>query len=677
MRLDNIPMLKPFLSLLTGILLSYYFDADASWFLGLVLLFLLIGFFSMWRKLTHTRWMLISSISFLCSLMAAGAYSYSSSHHYVRLQDGMYSYTAVVDKIISQKTGYTRCYLKLISVKDTALTQSYSVIANVYSDELLPSDTIYAQSYIKHFSPAYNAGQFNLKEYYGYKHIYQTTSVANERFSKAEYQGRFHFQRWCFQAALWCKDVYVKYIPSRSAITMQALLLGVKNDISEDMMNVYMNTGVMHVLAVSGMHVGILYLGIMVLLKPIYRRWSLISILPIILVWVFSFITGGGPAILRAAIMITFVDMGKKLNEDSHSTNLLFVSGFCLLMFQPYLVWDIGFQLSFAAMLGLFYLMTPIQNLIWVKRRWVKEYIWSPSVMSLSAQLATTPLTFYYFGNFPIYFLITNLLILLPVTIALYSGVILLLTSIILPESINLFIGKMIDFFVYYGFDALLEWMAQLPAAYANQIYLSFWQVIFLLLAIFFLGYWMYHLKNGKWLVYSFLLCTVTVFGSFVRQFQLKRSASVSILHIPKSSAVVVDNYIWTPLQNNLMVVKDNGFSLQGYLREKGWKKWQYLPPEHVQMDSFSLVVGDKSFYLLHEPLKSFYPDKKVEADYLILGADFYLNIEQLKERFKFQTIVLDGSLDYSKYGLFKKMLTEANIEYWDTREQGALEINL
>lgn len=674
--MDNVPMLKPFLALLIGIVCAYYFKVPTIISLIFSIVSLLICIIGMTRRLVHIRWLTISSVSALLSLLFIGSFIYSYQNQDTLIEDDKYEYVATVDKILNQKENYTRCYLQIHSIKGKSLDQPYKIIANVYDGHVLPADTLYAQSYIKTLSSALNAGQFDLKKYYGYKYIYQTTSISSDRFIIHSYKG-FHFQKFCYQAALWCKEVYLRFIPHRSAITMQALLLGVKSEISDEMMDVYMHTGVMHVLAVSGMHVGILYLGFMVLLRPIYRRWKFITIFPIIFVWLFSFMTGGGPAILRAAIMITFVDIGKKMDEEAHSVNMLFLSGFLMLMVQPYLVWDIGFQLSFAAMLGLFYLMDSLQNVLYVKNKWVRDYVWNPSVMSVSAQLATTPLTFFYFGNFPIYFLLTNLLILLPVTLALYTGVMLLVTSTFLPESFNFFLGKIIDYTVYYGFDALLEWMSKLPAAYSSQIYLSLWQVMSISIAVIFFAIWLKQLKNGKWLVYAVALCSVTVLGSFVRQVERKSQVHASVLQVSNTTTVAIDNFLWTPQANNIQVVKENGFSLNGYLREKGWKKWEYLPPDYVKCNDKFLVIGRQSLMYLNESLKSFDEHRPLEVDYLILGNDFYLNVDDLSRKIHFEKIVLDGSLSYSKYNLFKNILSKHQIPFWDTREQGSLEWTL
>lgn len=458
---------------------------------------------------------------------------------------------------------------------------------------------------------------------------------------------------------------------------MQALFLGKKSDISEDRIQVYMNAGVMHVLAVSGMHVGIIYLGFLMLLKPLYRKRKWISVLPIILVWLFSFVTGAGPAVLRAALMITFIDIGKKFNEDTNAVNLLFASGWLLLTFQPYLVWDIGFQLSFAAMLGIFFFMKPIQNLLYIKTGWIRNFIWTPAALSCSAQLAATPLTFFYFGNFPILFLLTNIVILLPVTFAMYLGTGLLCVSAILPEFISVWIGRIIDLVLHFGFDSFLGGIISLPGTYFNQIHLSVWQVFVLYAGILFLGYWMYHIKEGKWLLTALSLFTVTVFGSLVKQMNLDQKVKIALMYVPNQHAVAVNDYLWTAGSYTDGIVRSNSFFLKGYLREKQLKGWTGVAPEYVRQDSTGLMIGDLSIYILNSDLRKFSAQFPVRVDYLVLGDELFLDVNALQDKFRFKHLVLDGKLSYNRYNLFKRLLDKEGISYIDIRQDGAVELLL
>ncbi|MCO5233199.1 MAG: ComEC family competence protein [Chitinophagales bacterium] len=674
---DELPMMKPFLSFLIGILMAYYFDFPFHVYLVLTFVFLFIGLILMTSYFKKTKWMALSGFSILLSLLFVGSMNYSYKKNYQPLKDGYYSYQGVISKVISRNSDYTRCYLDIIDVNREPIAHPYTVISNISDTLIYAGDTIWASSTLRPLMPSLNPGQFDVRKYYGYKYIYQTSTIKKGNFFVKPFKGFFHFQRWCQQSAVWCGEIFRKFVPERSSLTLQALLLGIKNEISQDMMEVYMQSGVMHVLAVSGMHVGILYVGLLTLLRPLYRRWKYITFISILLVWIFSFITGGGPAILRAAIMLTFVDIGKKINNQSNPVNLLLVSGFILLLFQPYLVWDIGFQLSFVAMLGIFYLMRPIQNLFYFNKNWVKNFLWAPTAMSISAQLATTPLTFYYFGNFPVYFILTNIFILLPITLALYGGILLLLTSFIFPDNINLAIGKILDNIIFYGFDGFLQWMTSLPGAYVNHIYLSFWQVVILSMSIYFFGYWLYHLKNGKWLIGSIMFLFISFLGSWIREYRLSIHPQAHILHVSGQHAIAAENFIWSNTMINDSIIQKNGFFLNGYLRNNGFNSWRIGLPSYAKGDSCLVTIGKSSIFVLNQNLNNFSSENPLVVDYLILGNQLYLNTDELLKKINFSCLVLDAALDYKKYQLFKRLLTEAQIPFYDIRVSGALKISL
>jgi len=669
-------MLKPLIFLSMGIAAGYYIPASFTIWGILASCCLCSGILLMVLKLSHTSWITLSGLLLLLSLFALGAGAYSIQERVV-INPGFYHYKASVGKIIQQQEGYTRCILDIRSF-DSLPVSDFKIIANITgSGRILPGDELWVSSYVREMNGSLNLGQFNTKKYYSYKHIYYTTSLKPHQFVQKVYDGRLNITRSSYLAALWCGEQFRNFMPERSAHTMQAILLGIKHEISDEMIKVYTNTGVMHILAVSGMHVGILYVGVVALMRRLIRKWRWLTIIPVILVWIFSYVTGAGPAILRAAVMITLVDIGEKTGNRSDSMNLLLAAGFLLLMVQPYLLWDIGFQLSYAAMFALLIYMKPLTDILYVENYFAREYIWKPSVMSVSAQMVTTPLTFFYFGNFPTLFLLTNMLVLLPVTVALYGGVLMLISSVILPDTVTIWLGKLMDITLYYGFDELLRWVTKFPGAYSDQIYLAYWQVIVLLIAIACLGVWMYRLKEGKWFLSALLLLTITVSGSAIRKWYLMGRQTISVLQVPDKHVIAVNNFLWHADIPRVQLEDKAGFFINGMLRQTGWKHWTNISPSFVRYNDTMFVAGGYSFLVLNESLFRYSDSIRVQVDYIIPGNDLYLNTEQLLQRFEFRAIILDGSLNYKKYDLFKRLLDKAQIPYYDTRTDGAMMIPL
>ncbi|WP_449438588.1 ComEC/Rec2 family competence protein [Pedobacter steynii] len=150
----------------------------------------------------------------------------------------------------------------------------------------------------------------------------------------------------------------------------------------------------------------------------------------IALVWFYALLTGFSPSVLRSAIMLSVFIIAKSFNRQSNSYNIISFTAFCLLLYDPFLIWDVGFQLSFLAVLGLIYLQPKIQNWWHPKNKWINK-LWEVTAMSLAAQFITYPLSVYYFHQFPIYFLISNLFIMVPIALLMYLGIIILMGKLV------------------------------------------------------------------------------------------------------------------------------------------------------------------------------------------------------------------------------------------------------
>lgn len=197
----------------------------------------------------------------------------------------------------------------------------------------------------------------------------------------------------------------------------QAILLGQKQFLEKDMKQAYSQTGVMHLLAVSGLHVGIIYALLMFVVKPFgLKKMGMKSYLclVILMIWVYAIMTGMSPSVVRAAIMFSLLTMGQMRERKPSVFNVLAFSAMLMITVNPNVIFEVGFQLSYLAVAGIALLQPRILNLWQPDHKW-QEYIWQLLVVSLAAQLATFPLTVWYFHSFPTFFLVGNLVV-IPVT---------------------------------------------------------------------------------------------------------------------------------------------------------------------------------------------------------------------------------------------------------------------
>src|SRR5687767_2118517 len=191
----------------------------------------------------------------------------------------------------------------------------------------------------------------------------------------------------------------------------EALLIGYKNDLDKTLVQSYSNTGVVHVIAISGLHLGLIYWLLTLLFKPLQKRkfrW-LRPIFILTGLWLFSLLAGAQPSVLRSAVMFTCIVLGDALDKKSSVFNSLALSAMLLLCINPYWLWDVGFQLSYAAVLSIVIFMQPVYHWFYIRNK-ILDLIWKLNAVTIAAQILTVPIVIYHFHQFPLSFMFTNFL---------------------------------------------------------------------------------------------------------------------------------------------------------------------------------------------------------------------------------------------------------------------------
>ncbi len=261
-----------------------------------------------------------------------------------------------------------------------------------------------------------------------------------------------------------------------------AILLGYDDNLADEVRKNYVAAGSMHILCVSGMHVGIIYLLASFLLGFLNRKkWqkTLKQVLLLALIWFYALIAGLSPSILRASLMISFVIIGEMINRKGFIINSLAASAFILLCVNPNNLFEIGFLLSYAAVIGIVVLQRPIYNLLYVKNK-LLDRAWEITTVALAAQVATIPFTLFYFNQFTTYFWLSNLFMTPISFIVVISGMVLLLVSWI--PYVSTFVGYLVWGSVYV-MNWVVEQVERLPFSIIKGLYVSEFEFAMLLLA--------------------------------------------------------------------------------------------------------------------------------------------------------------------------------------------------
>ena len=262
-----------------------------------------------------------------------------------------------------------------------------------------------------------------------------------------------------------------------------AILLGNDETMDPSLRASYASAGVSHILCVSGMHVGVIFMILNFLLKPLEYSKNLRllkAILLMLFIWAYACITGLSPSVTRAATMFSFVTIGGMLRRNTNIFHSLFASLFILLIINPLLIFEIGFQLSYAAVFGIVIFQQKLVAL-WESKHKIINYFWNLITVSVAAQLATFPLSVYTFGQFPNYFLLANISVISLSFLVVVSGVCLLAVSFI-PYISSIF-AQLLTFEIRL-MNFLIQSIEQLPGAVTDNIRISWVQMVLMYLCI-------------------------------------------------------------------------------------------------------------------------------------------------------------------------------------------------
>lgn len=274
-----------------------------------------------------------------------------------------------------------------------------------------------------------------------------------------------------------------------------AILLGYDEMLSHELRKGYTAAGAMHVLCVSGLHVGIIFLIFGLMLQFFERlRYGVLlrGMLLLFIIWFYAFITGLSPSVMRSALMISFLVVGQMLKRRGQALNSLAAAALFILIIDPASLFSIGFQLSFTAVAGILLFQRELAQLVVFRNR-IAGYFWEATTVALAAQISTTPFVLYYFNQFPLYFWLSNLF-LTPLSFLIISlGMLMLLSSPLpwLPYGFGLITSALI-----FAMNALILWVESLPMAVIKSLYINWFELIILITLAVFAAIWVQRQSN-------------------------------------------------------------------------------------------------------------------------------------------------------------------------------------
>jgi competence protein ComEC len=538
-----------------------------------------------------------------------------------------------------------------------------------------------------------------------YSTVHPTTPPKNP--FAFDYQRYLHFQNIHFQSfvkpdslllvssghgnRLWagayaCRDhlllLLQQHFPTQDEYAVaSALLLGYQDDLSDELRTAYAETGSMHALAVSGSHVGMLYIGLLFLTQRLRLRgrWRLLETLIILLaIWGFTLLTGATASVLRASVMFTTYLLGKAFWRNASAWNVLPASAAGLLLYNPYFLFDAGFQLSYAAVAGMVFFYPRLYKLFPPGPRWVDEGL-KVLLVGMAAQLGTLPLSLYYFHQFPVYFWLAGWLVVLGGAIFLWGGAVLVLLDA-LSKTLAGWLGSGL-YFMLLALNKAIMMIQNLPGSVIANVWIPGWVVLMLYGCIGLLGALMIR-RRGRWLVA--FLGVMALLGAF-RIFSLSQKQSqrtMVVYNIPKQRRLIdfFDGRHQFALSDTLTSKQEDFAAKSNRIASGIQESTMIMFADTLAFSSDNLLIDKPLLQFFHQKIAlidspqwlASADSQRVHVDALLLSKNPALTIAECQKKFPFRIVVFDASNAFRTVERWRQECEANGWAYHDVRTQGA-----
>lgn len=546
--------------------------------------------------------------------------------------------------------------------------KSGKILLNVQKDSLntifQTDDLIYVHGKIKSIPKSLNPYQFEYSEYLKTQHVYgQLIIPGKDIHIHTKGSTTLYGMAQNFRIKLVDKLRETSLSTDERSI-IQALILGEKKDISKELYQQYAAAGAVHILAVSGLHVGIFYVLLAFLLKPIsyLKHGHLIrSLLIVLILWGFAFMAGLSPSVMRAVSMFSFFALALILKRKTSSVNTLFISFFVLTLINPMNLFHIGFQLSYSAVFFILWLLPLFRPFTYSK-----NYVWrefkSILAVTISAQIGVLPFTLYYFHSFPGLFLLTNVVILPTLTVFMAFGIAVVILAYVnfLPVWLSDLYNMMVK-----TLNNFVGWTANQEVFHLKEIYFPLAYAIIIYALLFLFIHYLYSPSRKR------LLPVIASFSLFVGVvIYNKHSNSHTDFYIFHKSRESVfgykkDNHLTLFVKDTSIDYRDYNF-IPSYISNKKVNKIHLQPLPNV------FDYREKTIYVMDST--AILPEH-ISVDVLILTHSPKINLSRILKNHKPKLIVADGSNYPSYIKRWEETANNKKLPFHSTRQRGAFRL--
>ena len=541
----------------------------------------------------------------------------------------------------------------------------------------------------KSVEPPTNPEQFDYRQYLFRKRIFRQVYLRNDSWEKLKENRANPVYAFSYRLRDFLLETMNDLgIDGDEYAVAAAILLGYDDTLPTELRQKYVAAGSMHILCVSGMHVGVVFMVFSYLLAFLNKRkrWQnvLKQLLLLLFIWFYALLAGLAPSILRSTIMLSFVIVGDMIKREGVLLNSLAASAFLLLCIDPANLFNVGFQLSYCAVIGIVVLHRPIYNLFYIRLK-IFDKIWELTSVTLAAQIATAPLSIYYFHQFPTYFWLSNLIMGPISTVVIIGGMVMLLLFFI--PYINIGVAFCVKWMIY-AMNFVVSWIENLPLSIIKGLYINSLEFACLVIALLLLMMAVEHKRN--FMVFG-LLSMLLVFSisQFTRAMFQRTQMSFIVYSMTKNTAIdficgnehvlICDtmalndfSVISFSVENNL--IKEGVFSDGTMLSvDSAFYESRYLKKRQNFISFGCKTIGiydENSTFGVKLPFRP-------HLNYFIVKGRAKIDLEQLLNCYVIDLLIIDGSVPKYMTEKIVKKAEEIGQEYYNVKTEGAFVLKL
>jgi len=658
------------LFLIAGICCQFYTD---YWNYGIVISACILIFLSLtayWQRKT-LFFVFITWITFFLTGMIL-VYENDATNHTNYFEKHLKNTSKVIlaiDKVL-KPGNYHHKYVADVVQLDSKKTTGH-VLLNIEKDStsLLfhTGDLVFLKNKFQDIKSSLNPHQFNYKHYLKKQGINQQVYITHQEILLLD-ESKVSLLRFidAFRVKIQ-KSLRRYHFTDDELAVMNALLLGQRQEISKQLSDNYSKAGAIHILAVSGLHVGVILLILSFILKPLERvnNGKLIKLVLVILsLWFFAILAGLSASVIRAVTMFSAIALGQFFNKRNAVEHSLIFSMFIILLWKPLFLFDVGFQLSYTAVFGIIWIQ-PVLYQLWKPNFFIVDKGWQLITVSVAAQLGVLPISLFYFHQFPALFFISNLIIIPFLGVILGLGLVVLVLSYesILPLFLEGFYGDVISIL-----NKVVAFVARQESFLFSEISFSALKMIFSYLLII-SGFQLFLKLNTKrcFLFFGSILAFQCVL--ILEKYTIAQKSEFIVFHKSKNSIIGIRKGSSFELYHSM-----DSLQISSQKLLINYKVGENISSQNYHKLS-NLMYYDKQVVLIIDK-DGLYDIKELNNPIVLLRQSPKINLQRLVKKLKPAIIIADGSNYKSYIENWKTSCKNLKTPFWTTYNQGAYVLN-